>query len=101
MGLIEENEWKHVRWFYDYCNWRKGWARETFAVTSATHGAQLGMAKNPCDTLYRLLILVREYVEAKDEKGWEDIYRDIVKRRDQVMRKGKEETKKPKIVRWG
>ena len=89
-----------MRWFYDHCNWRTGWARGTFAVTSTKNGAQIGGASNPCETLYKLLMEVRRYEEAESVKGWEAIYMDIVKRRDQVMRKGKEEKKKPKIVNW-
>jgi hypothetical protein len=91
-----------VRWFYDNCNWRNGRARGTFAVTSTRHGAQIGGASNPCETLYKLLTEVRKYKKVETTgKGWEEIYMEIVKRRDQVMRKGKEEKKKPRIVNWG
>jgi hypothetical protein len=89
-----------VQWFYDNCNWRNGWSRGTFAVTSTKHGAPTGTAINPCGTLYKLLEIVREYKEVENEKEWEGIYMKIVKKKDQVMRKGKEAKKKPKVVNW-
>ena len=66
-------------------------------MTSTQHGAQIGGASNPCKTLYKLLMEVRKYEKVETTgKGWEEkIYMEIVKRRDQVMRKGKEEKKKP------
>ena len=70
-------------------------------MTSTQHGAQIGGASNPCETLYKLLMEVRRYEKVETTgKGWEEIYMEIVKRKDQVMRKGKEEKKKPKIVNW-
>lgn len=103
---IKEGEWKHVRWLYDNCNWRRGWARGTFAVTSTTHGAPIGVASNACETLYKLLKEVREYYEEmggeRAEKKWEGVYVKIVKKKENVMRKkGKERREKPRIVNWG
>ena len=99
---IKKEEWKHIRWFYDNCNWRRGWGRGTIAVTSTRHGSPIGVASNACETLYKLLMEVRKYDEEKveGEKGWEKVYMKIVKRKDQVMRKGKEEKKKPRVVNW-
>jgi len=98
---IKKDEWKHVRWFYDNCNWRTGWARGTFAVTSKNHGVPTGIASDPCESLYKLLMRVRElHEEVESEKEWEEVYQRIVKRGDQVMRKGKEPRKKPNIVNW-
>ena len=70
-------------------------------MTSTRNGAQIGGASNPCETLYKLLIEVRKYEKVESEKGWEEVYMKIVKKRDQVMRKGKEEKKKPNILNWG
>ncbi len=102
--LIKDHEWKHLRWFYDNCNWRSGRARGTYSVTSTKHGSPTGTARNPCETLYKLLMQVREYMkekgEKKGEKAWEKVYMEVVKKKDQVMRKGKEGTKKPIIVNW-
>ena len=97
---IKKSEWSHVRWFYDNCNWRTGWARGTFAVTSTKHGAPIGVASNPCESLYKLLMEVRKFEEVESNKQWEDVYLCIVKRWDQVMRKGKERKEKPNIVNW-
>ena len=97
---IKKDEWKHVRWFYDNCNWRTGWARGTFAVTSKSRGIPTGIASDPCESLYKLLMVVRENEEVESEKEWEEVYQSIVKRGDQVMRKGKEPRKKPNIVNW-
>ena len=69
-------------------------------MTSTRHGAPIGLASDPCETLYKLVMEVRKYEEVRSEKGWEEVYMKIVKRKDQVMRKGKEEKKKPKIVNW-
>lgn len=103
---IKKEEWKHVRWFYDNCNWRRGCSGNTFAVTSTNNGAPIGVAFNPCETLYKLLKVVREYKEQekkeneKEEQEWEKVYTRFVKRKDQVQRKGKKERKKPNIVNW-
>ena len=51
---IKRDEWKHVQWFYDNCNWRNGRARGTFAVTSTRHGAQIGGASNPCENIIQV-----------------------------------------------
>lgn len=76
-------------------------------MTSTNHGAQIGGASDPCETLYKLVMAVREYEkkngeedEVRSDKEWKKVYMKIVKRKDQVMRKGKEETKKPNIVNW-
>jgi hypothetical protein len=50
-----------VKWFYDNCNWRRGGGSETFAVTSTKHGSPIGVASNPCETLY-------ESMKGKEEK---------------------------------
>jgi hypothetical protein len=100
LKYIKKDEWKHVQWFYDNCNWRNGWARGTLAVTSTKHGAPIAAATDPRETLYKLLKIVREYKEVESEKEWEGVYTKIVKKKDQVMRKGKEAKKKPKVVNW-
>ena len=71
-------------------------------MTSANHGAQIGGASDPCETLFKLVMEVRQYKKEvrNDKEGWEEVYMTIVKRKDQVMRKGKVEKKKPNIVNW-
>ena len=69
-----------MEWFYDNCNWRCGRARGTFAVTSTMHGAPIGTASNPCETLYKVLLEVRKRARAKKEGNWvEEVYVKIVK----------------------
>ncbi len=98
---IKDDEWKHVRWFYENCNWRCGRPRGSFAVTSRNHGAPIGTARNPCDTLYKLLMEVRKRAPPKKDGKWEDIYLNIVNTSKTVMRKGNSQPKKkPVIVNW-
>ena len=51
---IKKEEWKHVKWFYDNCNWRRGCSGDTFAVTSTNHGSPIGVASNPCETIVQV-----------------------------------------------
>jgi hypothetical protein len=97
---IESGEWKHVRWFYDNCNWRRGRRGDTFSVTSTRHGSPTAAARNPCETLYRLLLAVRKYEEEAKGKGWEEVYMMVVKKKDEVARKGKKAREKPNVVNW-
>ena len=69
-------------------------------MTSKSRGIPTGIASDPCESLYKLLMVVRENEEVESEKEWEEVYQSIVKRGDQVMRKGKEPRKKPNIVNW-
>lgn len=87
-----------MRWFYDNCNWRRA-TNGTFCVTSTIHGSQMAVGKDPCETLYKLVVKVREYEGAESEKGWVAIYTQIVRTREEVMRKGKKGREKPN-VKW-
>jgi hypothetical protein len=99
---IREDEWKHVRWLYDNCNWRSGRAKGTFAVTSTNHGAPIGTSSDPCDVLYKLLEEVRKLASPEKEGNWtEEVYLRIVKTSKTVMRnKGSQPRTKPTIVNW-
>ena len=57
-----------MRWFYDNCNWRSGRRPGTYSVTSTYRGAPTGAASDPRESLYKLLMMVRE--KKKGEKGF-------------------------------
>lgn len=99
---INRDEWQHVRWFYDNCNWRNASKFGQFAVTGIKHGGQQGAADTPCETLYVLLLNLRDMpAPSGEEEQWESVYAEIVKPKHLVThKKGHQLKLKPEIINW-
>lgn len=96
---IQPQEWRHLRWFYNYCHWRAA-GRSKFGVTGIG-SACAGTGNSPCEVLFNVLEKFHQVRRPHGTTEWEPVYLQLVRKASDVKgKKGVVRREKPLIVGW-